>query len=103
MMPAYKYTEITSKDGNTSFILLQREKPLTLLERLERIPVKTKAKIFQRFLGITAITIGIMELVAGYKGFIDEGGLFLIALPLGFYLATTKHKCYNNRSGGGII
>ena len=90
MMPAYKYTEITTKNGNTSFVLLQREKPLTLLERLERIPVKTKAKIFQRFLGITAVAVGIAELVAGYTGFISEGGLFLIALPLGLYLVFKK-------------
>lgn len=92
MMPAYKYTEITTKNGNTSFILLQREKPLTLLERLERIPVKTKAKIFQKFLGITSVAVGIAELVAGYKGLIDEGGLFLIALPLGLFLMVTKEK-----------
>lgn len=90
MMPAYRYTEITTKNGNTSFVLLQREKPLTLLERLERIPVKTKAKIFQKFLGITAVAVGIAELFASYKGLLDEGGLFLIALPLGLYLATTK-------------
>ena len=90
MMPAYKYTEITTKNGNTSFVLLQREKPLTLLERLERIPVKTKAKIFQKFLGFTALAVGITELVTGYNGLIDEGGLFLIALPLGLYLVFKK-------------
>ncbi len=90
MIPAYKYTEITTKNGNTTFILLQREKSLTLLERLERIPAKTKAKVFQRFLGVSAVAVGVAELVAGYKGIIDEGGLFLITLPLGLYLATTK-------------
>lgn len=92
MIPAYKYTEITTKNGNTSFILLQREKPLTLLERLERIPVKTKAKIFQKFLGITSVLVGIAELVAGYKGFIDEGGLFILTIPLGLFLMITKEK-----------
>ena len=45
---------------------------------------------FQRFLGITAVAVGIMELVAGYNGLIDEGGLFLIALPLGLYLVFKK-------------
>ena len=90
MLPAYRYTEVTTKNGNTSFILLQKERPLTLLEKLERIPEKKKIMIMQKFIGLSALLIGIMELVAGYKGLIDEGGLFLIALPLGLYLATTK-------------
>ena len=90
MLPVHKYTEITSRDGNTSFILLQRKKPLTFLEKLERIPEKTKAIILQKFIGFSAILVGIMELLARYKGLIDEGGIFLIMLPLGIYLVFKK-------------
>ena len=90
MLPAYRYTEITTRNGNTSFILLQKEKPLTLVEKLERIPEKKKAIILQKFIGLSALLVGIMELVAGYKGWIDEGGIFLFALPLGLYLVFNK-------------
>ena len=90
MLPIYRYTEITTKGGNTSFVVLQRKKPLTLLEKLENIPEYKKAKFLQKFLGISCLIIGIMELVAKYKGFIDEGGLFLIMIPLGIYFIITK-------------
>lgn len=49
-----------------------------------------KYMIIQKLLGIGCLCLAVAELVAGYKGFIDEGGLFLITLPLGIYLATTK-------------
>ena len=49
-----------------------------------------KAMIFQRGLGCTALLLTVAEFFASYKGLLDEGGLFLITLPLGLYLVSKK-------------
>ena len=49
-----------------------------------------KYMILQKLLGLTALLLTVAEFVASYKGWLDEGGLFLIALPLGLYLVFTK-------------
>ena len=45
-----------------------------------------KAMNFQKILGFVALGLTTLEFFANYKGWIDEGGIFLFALPLGLYL-----------------
>ncbi len=47
-------------------------------------------KVNQKLLGITSLGVGVAELIAGHIGIIDEGGLFLLTLPLGIYLLITR-------------
>ena len=49
-----------------------------------------KYMILQRCLGCTALLLTVAEFVASYKGWLDEGGLFLLSLPLGLYLVFKK-------------
>ena len=46
--------------------------------------------VIQKLLGLTALGLTVAEFVASCKGWLDEGGLFLIALPLGLYLVFKK-------------
>lgn len=49
-----------------------------------------KAK--QKLLGIFALLTVIAEFTIAHFGLIDEGGIFIILLPLGIYLLFTKEK-----------
>lgn len=49
-----------------------------------------KYMIIQKLLGAGCICLSVIEIIAGYKGFLDDGGLSLVMIPLGIYLATTK-------------
>ena len=49
-------------------------------------------KVTQKSLGVLALLTVIAEFTMGYFGLIDEGGAFIIMLPLGLYLLFTKEK-----------
>ena len=49
-----------------------------------------KAK--QKILGIIALLTVVAEFMMGYFDLIDQGGAFIIMLPLGLYLLFTKEK-----------
>ena len=51
-------------------------------------------KLIQKFTGLFCLVLVVAEFVASRKEWIDEGGLFLIALPLGLYLLFTKKKAF---------
>ena len=51
-------------------------------------------KLIQKFIGLFCLMLVAAEFVASRKEWIDEGGLFLIALPLGLYLLFTKNKAF---------
>lgn len=58
---------------------------------------KTKRKTFlynakQKLLGVVALLTVVAEFTMGYFDLIDEGGAFIIMLPLGLYLLFTKEK-----------
>ena len=62
-----------------------------LIKNSERINREhRKAMLLQKSLGCTALLLTVAEFFASYKGLLDEGGLFLIALPLGLYLVFNK-------------
>lgn len=60
----------------------QRNKTTRKAEKMECI----KVKLF----GVTALVLSALEFILGYAGLIDEGGLFIIMIPLGTYLLFAK-------------
>ena len=51
-------------------------------------------KMIQKCVGLFCLVLVLAEFVASRKEWIDEGGLFLIMLPLGLYLLFTKKKAF---------
>lgn len=51
-------------------------------------------KLIQKITGLFCLVLVVAEFVASRKEWIDEGGLFLIALPLGLYLLFTNKKAF---------
>lgn len=49
-------------------------------------------KVKQKLLGVVALLTVVAEFTMGYFDLIDEGGAFIIMLPLGLYLLFTKEK-----------
>lgn len=60
----------------------QRNKEFRKAEKMERM----KVKLF----GVVALGLSALEFILGYAGMIDEGGLFIIMIPLGAYLLLVK-------------
>ena len=51
-----------------------------------------KAPVKQKLLGVVALLTVVAEFTMGYFDLIDQGGAFIIMLPLGLYLLFTKEK-----------
>ena len=49
-------------------------------------------KVKQKLLGVVALLTVVVEFMMGYFDLIDQGGAFIIMLPLGLYLLFTKKK-----------
>lgn len=83
MLPTIResHTYYASRSGNIQ-LYLYRRKPKK----------EQKIKRKQKILGLTAVMISAIELLAGYMGIIDEGGAFIIMLPIGIYILFTKNK-----------
>ena len=60
----------------------QKNKESRKAEKMERM----KVKLF----GVVALGLSALEFILGYAGLIDEGGLFIIMIPLGAYLLFAK-------------
>ena len=60
----------------------QKNKESRKAEKIERM----KVKLF----GVIALCLSALEFILGYAGLIDEGGLFIIMIPLGAYLLFAK-------------
>lgn len=60
----------------------QKNKATRKTEKMERM----KVKLF----GVIALCLSALEFILGYAGLIDEGGLFIIMIPLGTYLLFAK-------------
>lgn len=77
--------QITSEETYT----LSEARRIINREREQRREIfLSKAK--QKILGITAISLSVAEILMGYFNIIEEGGIFLIMLPLGIYLLITR-------------
>lgn len=49
----------------------------------------------QKLLGLFALSASACEILAGYAGMIDEGGICLFMIPLGLYTLFTKKRVCN--------
>lgn len=64
MLPTYKYTEFTSKSGNTEFIYIvhNKRKPLikTITDKIQSIPERKRFLIGQKLCGIGLLVVGVV-------------------------------------------
>ena len=76
---------------NEETYVLQEAKRIINAERQEkRESLLYKAK--QKLLGVVALLTVVAEFVMAHFDLIDQGGAFIIMLPLGLYLLFTKEK-----------
>ena len=83
MLPTYNevYTHYSTRSGNTQLLLYRR-----------KATEEQKAKRKQKILGLVAVGISALEILAGYTGLIDEGGAFIFLLSIGIYTLFTNEK-----------
>lgn len=79
--------QITSKE---TYTLSEAKRIINAERKAKREEFLYKAK--QKLLGVVALLTVVAEFTMGYFGLIDEGGIFIIMLPLGLYLLFTKEK-----------
>lgn len=72
-----EYTHLQIVDGST---------------QKKKVSGRKKQIMIQKMLGLAAVGISVLELLAGYMGMIDEGGAFIFMLPIGLYALFTKEK-----------
>ena len=81
----------------TRIITSEQKYTLEDAKRIIEAEQKEKREIFlykakQKLLGVVALLTVVAEFTMGYFDLIDEGGAFIIMLPLGLYLLFTKKK-----------
>ena len=79
--------QITSKE---TYTLSEAKRIINAERKAKREEFLYKAK--QKLLGVVALLTVVAEFTMGYFGLIDQGGAFIIMLPLGLYLLFTKEK-----------
>ena len=79
--------QITSEEAYT---LSEAKRIINAERQAKRESLLYKAK--QKLLGVVALLTVVAEFTMGYFDLIDQGGAFIIMLPLGLYLLFTKEK-----------
>ena len=79
--------QITSEE---TYTLREAKRIINEERQAKRELLLYKAK--QKLLGIFALLTVVAEFMMGYFDLIDQGGAFIIMLPLGLYLLFTKEK-----------
>ena len=79
--------QITSEE---TYTLREARRIINAERQVKRESLLYKAK--QKLFGVVALLTVIAEFTMGYFDLIDEGGAFIIMLPLGLYLLFTKEK-----------
>ena len=79
--------QITSEE---TYTLSEARRIINSERKVKRESLLYKAK--QKLLGVVALLTVVAEFTMGYFDLIDEGGTFIIMLPLGLYLLFTKEK-----------
>ena len=79
--------QITSEE---TYTLSEAKRIINAERQAKRESLLYKAK--QKLLGVIALLTVVAEFTMGYFDLIDEGGAFIIMLPLGLYLLFTKEK-----------
>ena len=73
-----------------TYTLSEAKRIINAERKVKRESLLYKAK--QKLLGVVALLTVVAEFTMGYFDLIDEGGAFIIMLPLGLYLLFTKEK-----------
>ena len=64
MLPTYRYTEFTSKSGNTEFIYIvhKKRKPLieAITDKIQAIPERKRFLIGQKLCGVGLLVVGVV-------------------------------------------
>ena len=79
--------QITSEE---TYTLSEARRIINSERKAKRESLLYKAK--QKLLGVIALLTVVAEFTIGYFNLIDQGGAFIIMLPLGLYLLFTKEK-----------
>ena len=79
--------QITSEE---TYTLSEAKRIINAERKAKRESLLYKAK--QKLLGVIALLTVVAEFTMGYFNIIDEGGAFIIMLPLGLYLLFTKER-----------
>ena len=79
--------QITSEE---TYTLSEAKRIINAERQAKRESSIYKAK--QKLLGVVALLTVVAEFMMGYFDLIDQGGAFIIMLPLGLYLLFTKEK-----------
>lgn len=79
--------QITSEE---TYTLRETKRIINAERKAKRESLLYKAK--QKLLGVVALLTVVAEFIMGYFNLIDEGGAFIIMLPLGLYFLFTKEK-----------
>ena len=79
--------QITSEE---TYTLSEARRIINSERKVKRESLLYKAK--QKLLGVVALLTVVAEFTMGYFNLIDQGGAFIIMLPLGLYLLFTKEK-----------
>lgn len=79
--------QITSEE---TYTLAEARRIINAEQRAKRETLLYKAK--QKAFGVFCLLTVVAEFTMGYFGLIDEGGAFIIMLPLGIYFLFTKEK-----------
>ena len=79
--------QITTEE---TYTLREAKRIINAERKAKRESLLYKAK--QKLLGVIALLTVVAEFTMGYFNIIDEGGAFIIMLPLGLYLLFTKER-----------
>ena len=79
--------QITSEE---TYTLAEAKRIINAERRTKRESSIYKAK--QKLLGVVALLTVVAEFTMGYLDLIDQGGAFIIMLPLGLFLLFTKER-----------
>ena len=79
--------QITSEE---TYALREAKHIINAERQAKRESLLYKAK--RKLLGVAALLTVVAEFTMGYFNLIDEGGAFIIMLPLGLYLLFTKER-----------
>ena len=79
--------QLTSEE---TYTLREAKRIINAERQAKRESLLYKAK--QKLLGVVALLTVIAEFLMGYFDLIDQGGAFIIMLPLGLYLLFTREK-----------
>ena len=79
--------QITSEQ---TYTLSEAKRIINAERKTKRASLLYKAK--QKLLGVVALLTVVVEFVMAHFDLIDQGGAFIIMLPLGLYLLFTKEK-----------